>query len=172
MSTAFWNRIAQSKILSKAFQDPVFMSAIKEMESNPQYVFETISKTRPDYLDALKEFSAILGDQLTKYADELDGEKQNTNQASTAVIPDDLPDHEKKLLDRVFNDPKLQDILRDPKMQSILSRIRDHPDDSHHIIKTASPDVSEKLGRLIECGLLQYQPETDKQSRSKPRIKA
>ncbi|KAJ8327344.1 hypothetical protein QVD99_008110 [Batrachochytrium dendrobatidis] len=167
MTNAFWERVRQSPNLAKAFADPMFSQAAQNLVTSPQETFEKYVKERPDFLLALKELAAIIGDHLISFAKEgaavTDNSttiKHKVEEQSVAVkpsIPNDLPEHEKRIIERVLNDPEIQSILRDPQIQTILSQIQHNPPEITQIMQRAPTKIISKLQKLVECGLLQVQ---------------
>ncbi|KAJ1328521.1 hypothetical protein BSLG_010253 [Batrachochytrium salamandrivorans] len=174
MTNDFWDKVQQSPNLSKAFSDASFSQAAQDLATNPQGTFEKYAKERPDFLLALKELAMIIGDHLITFADEASNASINHLQGVTSsstdispvsksivsmkpTVPDDLPDHEKDLLQRVFNDSEIQEILRDSQIQRILKQIQHNPPEIAQIMHQAPTSLVKKLHKLIECGLLQVQ---------------
>ena len=168
MTPDFLDKLEQSPVLVKALMDPAFQQAAAEMASNPQKAIAKYSKERPDLILALKEFAGFLGSHLSDLP-------------ASVPIPDDLPAHEKEILQRVLSNPKMQAALKDPQVQMILARAQKDPASLSmwvtapilyerfvfktiwtHILEwtkrafgSAQPELREKLQLLIQCGLLQ-----------------
>ncbi|KAI8928833.1 hypothetical protein BC831DRAFT_446739 [Entophlyctis helioformis] len=165
MTDKFWQRIQSSPTLMKALGHPDFAQAAQDLESNPQEAFTKYAKSKPELMAALRELAAIIGDQLLSYADESDKSSAPSSRRGSAAdalsvrpaVPDDLPAHEKRLVERVLNDPLVQDALRDPDVQRILSDIQRSGADLMKIMRSSPQPVLDKLNKLIDCGLLQIQ---------------
>ena len=104
MTSDFLERLENSPLLAKAFADPAFQKAASEMAKNPQQAMAKYSRERPDLVLALKEFAGLLGDQLSQMAKKEEEKKKKEAQ----VIPEDLPEHEKDLLKKVYSSRDVQ----------------------------------------------------------------
>lgn len=117
MTPDFLDKLEQSPVLAKALMDPAFQQAAAEMSSNPQKAMAKYSRERPDLILALKEFAGLLGSHLSDLP----------ATPASVPIPDDLPAHEKELVQRVLSNPKTQAALKDPQVQMILARAQKDP---------------------------------------------
>ena len=69
------------------------------MSTNPASL-EKWAKVRPDFVKALQEFAGLLATTF---------ESMHQNKVKEEVkVPEDLPKHEQKLIERVLNDPEIQ----------------------------------------------------------------
>nr|KAJ3417942.1 hypothetical protein HK105_000568 [Polyrhizophydium stewartii] len=165
----FWARVESSPTLSRAMADPRFAAAASDLAQSPQHAFSKHAAENPQFLAALRELAGILGEEMIATADDMD-------RAAAAIaaenerafvpgppppppIPDDLPEHEKKLIARVMADPELQasrrsSIFKDPQMQRMLAQIKQTPPLLGHMLATAPPDLIARLNKLIDCGFL------------------
>jgi hypothetical protein len=130
-------KIEKSPVLSKAFQDPMFTTAISEMASNSSEAFKKYQDKRPDLILALQEFANLMGNQL-----------------SINQIPKDLPRHEQELLKNVFSNAELQDALKDSAIQKILSDSAKDPLALSRALYQGTPDVKRKIQLLFNAGIL------------------
>lgn len=153
MTPAFLEKLESSPKLAKAFSDPLFLHAANEMARDPAQAMKKYGKENPDFLEAMKEFVALMGNTLSESVD-----PQSTASASnTPVIPEDLPDHEKKLVQNVLSDPEVQDILRDREVQALLAAIQSDPRKQMRILGECGPVMRAKLMKLVDVGLLSIQ---------------
>lgn len=95
MTPDFLNRIEKSPVLSKAFQDPRFLQLSQELAKDPINTMKKVANTMPQYIEALKEFSALIGDAMEKIADKREGEPE-------------LDDREQALVNAVMKNPRVQ----------------------------------------------------------------
>lgn len=132
--------IEKSPVLSKAFQDPMFTTAISEMASNASDALKKYQKERPDLILALKEFSKLMGNQLSNVA--------------ISQIPKDLPSHEQELLKNVFQNSDLQEALKDSTIQKILANASKDPLALSRALHDGSPEIKRKIQLLLHAGIL------------------
>jgi hypothetical protein len=133
-------KIEKSPILCKAFQDPMFTTAISEMASNASDAFKKYSNQRPDLILALKEFATLMGHELSN--------------AAINQIPKDLPKHEQELLKNVYGNVELQDALKDSVIQKILSDSTKDPLALSRALHQGTPDIKRKIQLLFHAGIL------------------
>ncbi|KAJ3207967.1 hypothetical protein HDU67_007109 [Dinochytrium kinnereticum] len=161
LTPEFLDRIERNPALARAVSDPVFQQATQDMKCDPEKAFKKYSRERPDLVLALREFAGLLGDQLEGMAGQSSGAFMGTSSRGShpapPPVPDDLPDHEKELVRKVLEDKEVQEVLRDPKMQKILMTIRTNPPELQRIWTQSDPATREKLGKLLQCGLLSIQ---------------
>ncbi|KAH6571397.1 hypothetical protein BASA62_003916 [Batrachochytrium salamandrivorans] len=140
MTNDFWDKVQQSPNLSKAFSDASFSQAAQDLATNPQ-----ASNASINHLQGVTGNSTDISPVSKSIV------------SMKPTVPDDLPDHEKDLLQRVFNDSEIQEILRDSQIQRILKQIQHNPPEIAQIMHQAPTSLVKKLHKLIECGLLQVQ---------------
>lgn len=133
-------KIEKSPVLSKAFQDPMFTTAISEMTSNAPDALKKYQKERPDLILALEEFAKLMGNQVSNVA--------------ISQIPKDIPRHEQELLKNVIQNPNVQEALKDSKIQKILSSAAKDPLALSRALHDGSPDIKKKIQLLLQAGIL------------------
>ncbi|TPX58740.1 hypothetical protein PhCBS80983_g02930 [Powellomyces hirtus] len=69
LTPEFLKRIERSPVLAVALSDPAFQQAASEMSTNPQAAYKKYAQSRPDLLEALREFAGMLGDTLSTMQD-------------------------------------------------------------------------------------------------------
>jgi hypothetical protein len=94
MTPDFLDRIEKSPVLRKAFQDERFLVISQELARDPVNTMKKVSQHMPEFLDALREFTALIGDQMTKKAEEMEAPKLDAS--------------EQALVDRVMKEPAVQ----------------------------------------------------------------
>lgn len=99
MTSDFLQKIDHSPTLKAAFQDPRFIQVSQQLAKDPVGTMKVVSKTMPQYVEALKEFMGLIGEAMEKKAD-LEDFKHHS-----------LEDHE-ALVDRVLKDESVQ-VLHD-----------------------------------------------------------
>ncbi|KAI8614053.1 hypothetical protein BC830DRAFT_1129156 [Chytriomyces sp. MP71] len=156
MTSDFLSRIEANPILARALQDPEFQKATEELARNPHAAFEKYAKERPDLIEALREFSGLLGDHFGTMAANEEME-QTRALVNSAPIPSDLPDHEKELVWRVQTDKDLQDILRDLKVQQFLMSVQKNPPELQRALYRNNPEMRSKIEKLMKAGFLSIQ---------------
>ncbi|KAI8806103.1 hypothetical protein BJ742DRAFT_774359 [Cladochytrium replicatum] len=143
--------------ISRALEDPAFAIAAGEIaeagrSGNAQALHAVVRKwssARPDLVDALREYSGILGHKLMT----LDGGTDD----SAGADESELPDHEKELVQRVLSDPLAKEMLGDPVVQKILQMSRNNPSDLNRALQNADSNTQKKIGKLVEWGILKFQ---------------
>jgi hypothetical protein len=88
------DRIDKSPVLKKAFQDPRFLTISQQLARDPLNTMKMVSERHPEYLEALKEFSGLLGEVMEQKAEEQEKPK--------------LDPFEQGLVDNVMKDIKIQ----------------------------------------------------------------
>jgi hypothetical protein len=106
-------KLAQHPVLSQYFlKEPgEFFAAMDLMGRDPKEAFEKFGH-RKEFMDALREFMALLGDHFNALAETQDQARKREEDAmairETVSIPSDLPDHEKDIIKNVMNDKEVQ----------------------------------------------------------------
>ncbi|KAI8906288.1 hypothetical protein EDD86DRAFT_248583 [Gorgonomyces haynaldii] len=128
MTPQFLDKLEKSPVLLKALNDPGFAIACQEMAQNPQKAFEKY-QSKPEWINALREFSGFLGEALEQKEDK-------------------LPKHEQQLVDR--------ECLKDPDVQRVLVQLQQKPL-FNEIMSRQKPETRSKIQLLMQAGLLQIQ---------------
>lgn len=143
MTPCFLEAIEKSPVLSKAFSNPAFIQMTNELVKDPAKTFKQCAESRPDWLNALKEFSKLLGETFSKKADEQEAAKLN--------------EFEQKLIEKALNDPQVKEALCDSRVQKLLENLRKNSVDLNRFMFEADSEMRKKINSLIQCGLLQIQ---------------
>jgi hypothetical protein len=94
MTPQFLEKIDQSPVLRKAFQDPRFLQMSQELVKNPIQTLQQCQLHFPEWMEALKEFSGLLGEAFEAKANEVD--------------TSGLDEFERGLVNRVVKDERVQ----------------------------------------------------------------
>ncbi|KAJ3344873.1 hypothetical protein HDU91_007525, partial [Kappamyces sp. JEL0680] len=138
MTPAFLAKIDKSPVLSKAFQDPRFLAFSQELAGNPIATMQKVAQQAPEYLDALREFSGLIGEAM---------EEQANRSAPTTAKDPPLDEFEQGLVDKVLSDQAVQNALRDPEIQQLLFKLKngDPSITLPYLLRTASPAMKAKI---------------------------
>jgi hypothetical protein len=74
-STELYSKLEKSSGLRQALNDPLFAKAAEKMGKDPSSI-NLYAKTHPHWIEALKEFCGILGNELVNKPQKLDKEEQ------------------------------------------------------------------------------------------------
>jgi hypothetical protein len=145
MSPSFLGKIERSTILAKAFQDPRFLQMSQQLARDPVRTLEMCKKEHPEWMEALREFSGMLGEVFEKKANQVDTSGLN--------------DFERDIVERVMKDPKVQEALKDSRIQQLLFDLKSNQNPLlvQQFLKDACPDIQQKVQVLIKSGLLSIQ---------------
>jgi hypothetical protein len=113
-------KIDKNPILKKAMQDPQFMIIMNDLGKDPNAAIRKHANAPESYMIAIKEFMKLMGEHVQG----IQQEKAFTNME----IPNDIPDHEKKLLSTVMHDKEIQSILREPAIANIFLQSKSQPE--------------------------------------------
>lgn len=99
MTPAFLESIQKSPTLIKAFQDPSFLALSQELAKDPVRTMQKVAQSQPKYLEALKEFSSLIGEAMDLKAKVMD---------SNGFKAEELNEFEQQLIKKVKSDSKVQ----------------------------------------------------------------
>jgi hypothetical protein len=94
MTPQFLDKIDKSPVLRKAFQDPRFLRMSQELVKDPVKTLQQCQQQFPEWMEALREFSGLLGEAFEAKANEVD--------------TSGLDEFEKNLVNRVMKDQHVQ----------------------------------------------------------------
>ncbi|KAJ3375974.1 hypothetical protein GGF31_000040 [Allomyces arbusculus] len=148
--------IDQDRTLASVFDDAEFGQFLTAMQRNPAATLDAY-RSHPraqQFMAAMQKVTGMMGTQLDQLA--------NRTPADTAPAATDLteglPEHERKIVDAVRKDPRLQDALRDPGVQQLMHDLRTRPGEVPRALQTQlSKDMLAKVQLLVEAGVLQLQ---------------
>ncbi|KAJ1563793.1 hypothetical protein HK405_000748, partial [Cladochytrium tenue] len=102
LTEEFLAAVEANPILSRALADPAFAAAAGELARDGSgAAARRLAAARPDWTASLREFAGLLGDGLERLADKED-------ERAAAAVDEALPEHERRLVERVRADPELQ----------------------------------------------------------------
>ena len=130
--------------LAQGMQNPKYMSALNQMQTNPKETLERLKQTSPEIVDWLMEFCGVMGEHFTKLG------KDSGNKKVIAGLPP-LPSQkireigplEKKALEKHQKESKQQQQL--PKEDEDVSAILGESKESHQPLQE-DEEVSAILG--------------------------
>ncbi|KAJ3186889.1 hypothetical protein HDU85_006925 [Gaertneriomyces sp. JEL0708] len=147
-------KVASSPILSQAFADPAFMSATQMLAKNPAQAFETLQRTHPQYITALRELASLLADQFNGLA-----ESHQQQNVEKLIENNGLDQQEKAFVQKVMSNPKAVEALKDPRVLQALGWMqKDKKGVGMDMIRGLDEDLRTKVGVLIELGVLGITP--------------
>ncbi|KNE59394.1 hypothetical protein AMAG_03677 [Allomyces macrogynus ATCC 38327] len=148
--------IEQDRTLASIFDDAEFGRFLTAMQRDPAATLNAY-RTHPraqQFMTAMQKVTGMMGTQL----DQLANRTPATASAAAADLTEGLPEHERKLVDAVRKDPRLQDALRHPGVQQLMHDLRTRPGSVPRALQTQmSKDMLARVQLLVEAGVLQLQ---------------
>ncbi|KNE64082.1 hypothetical protein AMAG_09140 [Allomyces macrogynus ATCC 38327] len=149
--------IDQDPSLASTFDDPEFGRVLTAMQRDPAATMNAY-RTHPraqQFMAAMQKVTGMMGTQLDQLANRAPPPAAPT---TAADLTEGLPEHERKIVDAVRKDPRLQDALRDPGVQQLMQDLRTRPGAVPRALQTQmSKDMLAKVQLLVEAGVLQLQ---------------
>ncbi|KAJ3363128.1 hypothetical protein GGF32_004698 [Allomyces javanicus] len=150
--------IDQDRKLASVFDDAEFGRFLTAMQRDPAATLKAY-RTHPraqQFMAAMQQITGMMGTQLDQLANRA---PPAAPAAPTAAdLTEGLPEHERKIVDAVRRDPRLQVALRDPGVQQLMHDLRTRPGAVPRALQTQmSKDMLAKVQLLVEAGVLQLQ---------------
>lgn len=114
------------------------------MAQDPQTAMKKYSETRPDLVQALKEFAGLMGKEM-----------ESVQQDST--IKPALDASEQALVDRVLTDDRILEVMKDPGVQHILSLAKSGRHAQLFGLLSRDAGLRSKIDLLRETGLIRFE---------------
>ena len=125
LTPSFLDEIERSPVLAAAFQEPLFCEISQKLDQDPIGTMKYVSESHPKYLEALRQFSLLMGQAMEDKAKEMGGnvkdqfgggakvhmmETKQTNlvMEKQQVQETPLNDFERGLVEKVMCDPVVQ----------------------------------------------------------------
>lgn len=153
MTPDFMENMSKNPRLLLALQNPRFTQAIEEMKTNPTAALAKYQNDK-DVCSMLMEFMGFLGNHFEKM-----GKVQDVPDAAevrkSAIETMKRDPQEEATVQRILSDPELMEILSDPNMKKKLEQCQ-----KPGVLKILmrNPEIGPKIRKLMDAGLVQFQP--------------
>ncbi|XP_033123905.1 uncharacterized protein LOC117121634 isoform X2 [Anneissia japonica] len=157
--------------LAKQIQQPKFAMAVAQFQESPQKAMSDFQND-PELQQFFREFFSVLGDHFTKLGDSqavptsptavpcgspVDATAKSSNSSSNSK-PKQSTEEDELRMQKILADPKIQEVLADTRIQRLIEMLRKEPHKVQGLLQRASADLKPKVQRLVDSGLLAYQP--------------
>eukprot|EP00730_Choanoeca_flexa_P014012 TRINITY_DN5966_c0_g1_i1.p1 TRINITY_DN5966_c0_g1~~TRINITY_DN5966_c0_g1_i1.p1 ORF type:complete len:303 (+),score=65.40 TRINITY_DN5966_c0_g1_i1:208-1116(+) len=135
--------------LLKCMNDPRFMQALKEFQTDPAAAKQKYGHNQ-EVTQFFKDYFEVMGEHFTQLADEDDKVKQQEQQAQQ-LAPDD-----QAKIDEIMKDPLVVEALKHPKVSELISTLKHSPEQAPVVTQQAmrDPVVARHVKSLYQAGLL------------------
>lgn len=165
-------KVTANDVLAKRLNDPQFVQAINEFQTNPQAAMAKYQSS-PEVQDFLKEFCGVMGEHFAALGDK-EG-KPTTRPTPTQTGPKitEVTEEDRQAASmfgqqgmqvpvdpqvrQILSDPANQEILMDPNIQKLIQHLRNNPDKAQRMLREAESSFRQKVDRLVSLGLLKLQ---------------
>ncbi|XP_060067681.1 uncharacterized protein LOC132547893 [Ylistrum balloti] len=164
--------VQKNERLTRSLQDPAFARALAEFQTNPQAAAIKY-QNNPEFQETFKDFCGLMGNHFSKM-----GENSPTvpnpppkvqeihtktpgGGADLSVRSSTNPNQptaaDEKKMQEILSNPETREILMDPWIQKLFEKMRFDPVSGQRFLQEADRDKQEKIQKLVNAGLLQFQ---------------
>jgi hypothetical protein len=130
--------------------DPEFAVAAAELGEDTEKALAKWRKSRPDLIEAMKEFTKLFGAEVESKA-------ISEEEKSVVAAKEKLDPNERELVDKVLNDDRVIKAMRDPQVQNILALAQSGRHAELFQLLRRDPSLQKKIDILKETGLIRFE---------------
>lgn len=75
----------------------------------------------------------------------------------SSTNPNQPTAEDERRMQEIVANPEIRNILLDPKVMKLIESLKFNPDEGTRLLQQADSDLREKIQKLVQCGLLQFQ---------------
>lgn len=75
----------------------------------------------------------------------------------SSTNPNQPTAEDERRMQEIVANPEIRNILLDPKVMKLIETLKFNPNEGTRLLQQADSDLSEKIHKLVQCGLLQFQ---------------
>ncbi|XP_045195278.2 uncharacterized protein LOC123550878 [Mercenaria mercenaria] len=164
------SKLEKNEKLAKRLQDPKFIQAIGDFQKNPTEALQKYGNNA-EVQEFFKDFCGLMGDHFSKLDDQQGRAGQSSLPSQPKVVtgggadlqvrsstnPHQPTAADEAKMQEILSDPEIRDILVDPNIQDLFEHLRKDPEKGQRLLQTATGDLRQKIHRLVQAGLLQFQ---------------
>ncbi|XP_061171279.1 uncharacterized protein LOC133180844 [Saccostrea echinata] len=75
----------------------------------------------------------------------------------SSTNPNQPTSEDERRMQEILANPEIRNILMDPKIMNLIETLKFNPDEGARILQNSDLELRQKINKLVQCGLLQFQ---------------